>query len=455
VTARQFYLILSTFVISLKIQKMPCILYGYLKKDSYVLFIVFLVINVLEILLAFYISQKIQKDNSDTKKKKGLYNVFLKICAVLIAFYFLMQGILFYEAIQDLFSHILFENLSWKLFSLFLLGSVFYLACFNFDNIGRVCEVSFFLIIGSLIGLALFGFSNTDISEILPFQTIKNVDFLDSMHKFNLWFGDFFVVLFLGSKTKGVKLKNTLLTYVFSMLLVTLLVIELNGIYLNYTELQPSLISVISENSLLGIDIGRIDWFFILVAEFGTAICSALCLCMAKHSFSYAFNKVKPNIFLFLMIICIYCTDILYLVDLNIKEEFFLNFGADYAIVVKLVLFLLFTIKLIKSRMEENSKIDNLRRDNFDKSLKSSDGNNFSNARIICEKITNGEKLRVKEIGCYHKKIRKSKEGKTLRTGEINLKVGSKLKNLENKSFNENIKNIKSNNNLEGKKVKV
>ena len=311
----------------------------------------------LEILLAFYITKKIKEHKDDENKRGKVYSIVLKISAIFIAFYFLIQSGLFYESLQNLFSYILFDNLSWKLFSLFLLGCVFYLASFDFENIGRVCEVFFYVIIGSLIFLTILGALHTDFQVVLPMQTIANHNLLNSMQKFNVWFGDFFVVLFLGSRARNIKLKTTLLTYILSMIFVIILVIEFNGIFFDLSVAQPSLLSTISEQSLLGIDIGRIDWFFILVVEIGTGICASLCLCMSKYSLSYAFKKVNPNFFLFIMMAYTYFVDILYLVDLNAKEKFFLNFASNYSIAIKLGVIILLFIKMISLRKNKSIKI--------------------------------------------------------------------------------------------------
>ena len=39
------------------------------------------------------------------------------------------------------------------------------------------------------------------------------------------------------------------------------------GVYRDYTALQPGIISSITEQSMLGMNIGRVDWFLILFAE--------------------------------------------------------------------------------------------------------------------------------------------------------------------------------------------
>lgn len=357
-TSRQFYFIFAIFIITLKIQKMPCMLYDYLQKDSYVLFIIFIFINLIEISLAFYITKKLKEHKKNGENQNKSRGVLEKICGILLAVYFLVQATLFYESIQDLFSHILFNRLSWGLFSLFLLGLMFYIASFKYNNIGRLSEIFFPIIIVSLIILSIFGGMNSDFWGILPLNTIKDFNYLDSAYKFNFWFGDFFLVLLLAPRSENLKYSKTILTYVLSMVFVIFLVIEFNGIYFNFSNLQPSLISIISEQSLLGVDIGRIDWFLILISEVGAAIGSALCLCMAKHSISQTFKKVSPNLLLFIMIVCIYFLDVFYLTDLNTKKEFFVEIMSKYAIFIKVVFLTLLLIKVIMLNAKNKGEKD-------------------------------------------------------------------------------------------------
>ena len=356
-TSRQFYYIFSIFIISLKIQKMPCILFNYLNKDSYFLFIIYLLIDIIGVIFAFILSKKINNSKLNKLNNTNIVDILFKISLLFTAVYFLFQSVVFYEAIQDLFSHILFENLSWKLFSLFLLSCVFYIACFDYDNIGRVAEIFFPIIMSSLVLLFIMGSLETDFTSILPFQTIKNADFISAFKDFNIWFGDFFLIIFLGSVSKDIKLKPTIISYVCSMVFVILFILSFQGRYQNLSALQPSVISVISEQSLLGIDIGRIDWFFILMAETGTVICSGLCLCISKNALSVVFKKVKKNHFLIGLIAIVYYLDIGYLVDLKVKENFFFNFSAHFSIYLKIIVMLLISIKIIHSNY--NNKIFN------------------------------------------------------------------------------------------------
>lgn len=335
-TARQFYFVLITFVISLKIQRMPCLVYDLLGKDSYVLYLIFLVLDLVGIVVAFFLSKKLKIITEKNLKGSFLMEFVIRALAVFVSAYFLIQAILFYESIQDLFSHILFDNLFWKIFSLFLLSSMFFLASFKFENIGRVCEVFFSLIIFSLIVLAIFGGLRSDFTEILPFQTIFKQNYLKAFKQFNIWFGDFFLVLFLGVYAKDIKLKFTVLSYIIAMLFACLFVIEFNGIFLKYSPMQSSLVSVISEQSLLGIDIGRFDWFLILISEFGTVIGASVCLCLSRRAISKTLPKMDKKIILLILVAIIYFTDVFYLIDSYTKKIFFFEFVSIFALIVKI-----------------------------------------------------------------------------------------------------------------------
>lgn len=339
-TARQFYFAIVIFIITLKIQKFPCLVYQFLDKDSVLLIVIFAFIELFGVIFAFYLAKLMKKNNLSRNIGSGFYSVLLRVCMLLISLYFFMQSMLFYEAIQDLFAHVLFDNLSWTLFSLFLVFAIFYLASSGLKIIGRNYEIYFGIIVVSLIILSMLGAMHTDFTNIFPLQTLLTKDISHAMISFNMWFGDFVIIFFLAINSNKIKLKYTLLSYIGAMAFVVFVCVEFYGIFYNYSAMQPSLISIISEQSLLGMDIGRFDWFCILITEVGTLLCSALCLCLAGKGVKSAFPKLNKNIVLFVFSIALYLIDVLYLVDTNSKEFLFLNFADIYSLCVKIIVFL-------------------------------------------------------------------------------------------------------------------
>lgn len=345
---RQFYLALFIFTISLKIQKMPALLAGRLGKDGYLLLLFYFILNILFIMIAFLVIKYVKKFK-ENGNKPVVFRFFEILMLAGSAIYFMMQCLLLYESIQDLFSDVLFDNLSWALFSLLLIFALYFLASSGLKNIGRVIEVFFLVITVSLVIISIFGGTQTDFSSILPFESVNFRSIFDAYIPFNLWFGDFFFVLFFGNFCDGVKLKWTLLSYCLSMLFCLLLFVEFYGIYGILSPAQSSLISVLSEHSMLGVDIGRIDWFFILFAEIGTVLSSALCLYVAENCISKILPKIKKSWIYLLLLILLYFSDVYLFVDLNTKMRLFMGFGSTFSTIVKSFVFAFSIISCVLS----------------------------------------------------------------------------------------------------------
>ncbi len=362
-TSRQFYISLFIITISLKIQKLPSLIAESLGKDSYLLVLLFLLINLAGICLAFFILRKTKDNDFLTSKGSPVWQFFKKLILIGMAVYFLSQCLILYEAIQNLFAHVLFYELPWTMFSLMLAGAVFYLAFSGIKNISLNFELYAILIVISYIVISIFGGTKADFMSVLPFETINFKEVGSKIVDFNLWFGDFFLVLFMGKYAKHIKLKWTALVYTLAMLFVGLLFVEFFGIYQDYTPMKPSLISVLSEQSMLGVNIGRVDWFFILFAEIGTILSAGACLFFAKKSLSLAFPKIKELWVLIFLIVVIYFVDIFYLVDVHTQKQLFIDFMKYVSLAVKILTALMLAVWcIIKPKKSQKNTEENVQK---------------------------------------------------------------------------------------------
>lgn len=366
-TARQFYISLFVISVSLKVQKLPSLIAETMGRNSYFLVLTFLAINLIGICLAFFILKKTNNLSLLSNSNNCFLTAIKKILLIASAVYFLSQAMLLYESIQNLFAHVLFYELPWTLFSLMLAGAVFYLAYTGITNISLGFEFYFVIIFISYVVISIFGGTKADFGTILPFENIDLKMLATNVFEFNIWFGDFFLVLFMGKHAKHIKLKWTALVYAVSMLFVCLLYIEFFGIYQDYTPMKPSLISVLSEQSMLGVNIGRIDWFFILFTEIGTIISAGAFLCFSKKCLCLTFPKIKKNHILIFLIAIIYFVDIFYLVDVHTQKQLFMKFLPLLAFLTKVIsLLCLFIFCLIKKHKEiDELSVGNL--ENIDK----------------------------------------------------------------------------------------
>ena len=350
-SSRQFYIILAIAVISMKMQKLPCLVSGELGKDAWLLFIVYMLINVIAILLIFFILRRIDVKSVLKFSKSTIFNIFRIILVFATMLYFLVQALLVYEHIQALFSNTLFDDLSWSFFSLLLLFAVFFLAHRGIENIALNFELYTWIIIVPMILLTIFGVSETNFTAILPLETIDFKLILSKLRMFTCWFGDAFLVLYLAIKAREIRLTKTLCVYVASMLFMTFLVVVFTGIYGVAAPTAPGLISVISEQSLLDMSIGRVDWFLILLTEMGAILTCSVYLYFANLSLQSIFPKIGPFYLKFINISVLYVLDIFILVDLNAKIHFFCQVMSDISIVIQsFTLVYLFMIALFSRK---------------------------------------------------------------------------------------------------------
>ncbi len=356
-TARQFYIILFIFTVSLKVQKLPCFIYPLCEKDSYLQILLFMVLEIIFILVAFLIIKVLKRERFFSYEAERRYSIPTRVGMVFIAVYFLIEATLFYVAIQNLFSHVLFDRLPWAVFSILLIVCVFYLAASGINNISRSFELYGFTIIISYLIIAILGAMHTDFTVIFPLEAINYKGLLQGLGRFNIWFGDAFIILFLGFNAKNIKLKWTLLVYVLAMCFVSFLIIEFNGLFEIFSKMQSDLISVISEQAMLGLEIGRVDWFLILLTEVGTILCCGLCLHCVKRCLVISLPKVNSNFMLAGAVLVLYIVDIFVFVDTNVKEKIFFSYNEAIVIVVKLTVFVtLLTYSLWKIYKNKKKK---------------------------------------------------------------------------------------------------
>ena len=360
-TSKQFYIMLFITTISLKVQKLPSIIYDNLGKDGYLILLAYFVVDMILIAAAFFVLKTLKNRPILPQNKNKIIMFFSRLLVLAIIVYFLIQGLLLYESIQNLFEHILFDNLSWVVFSFLLLFTIFFLASSGITNIARNFELYFVVILVSYILISIFGASKADFSAVLPFATVNVKEILSKFVEFNLWFGDFFLVLFMGRHAKDIKLKWTMLIYSLTIFFILFLYVELNGIYGVYTAMKPSLITTITEQSMLGVGIGRVDWFLILITEIGTILTCGTCIFFSKQCLGYVFPKVKDIYLLIVISVALYFIDVFYLIDTHLRESVFTGYmsvvsaSTKWASFILIVIVCLFMFIKSKKRSKEKS----------------------------------------------------------------------------------------------------
>ena len=358
-TSRQFYMVFAISVITMKMQKLACLVFSETGKDAWLMFIFYLAANLIGIIISYLIVKTFKKYTKSANYGLNFKNnnIFGKILNLFATFYFLMHALLLYEHIQNLFTHTLFDNFSWAFFGVLLLFAVFFLSHTGIKNIARNFEIYVWLVVSSMVLIAVLGVPYTDFSGVLPFETIKISNILSKMRFFYCWFGDFFIVLFLGRYACDIKLSKTIFVYVLSMVFVSFMVVELIGQCGEYAAVEPGMISVISEPAILGLNLGRFDWFLILFSEIGAVLSCSVYIFFSKKALCDALPKVKPIFIEIILAIIMYYFDVFYFSDINAKIQFYFHFMNYFSIAFELIVILFFVIWLNYKKIYKNQKI--------------------------------------------------------------------------------------------------
>ncbi len=238
---------------------------------------------------------------------------FAKFVVFFFAIYFMLNALLPYEAVHEVFSNVLFDHLSWELYSLFIVFAIAFFASKGLVVIGRIGELFFVLILSSLILLVVLGGFTTSFVRVLPIFDIDWSKIFETCYGFSLWFGDFIIMyLFMGRIKEDGKKKDWIfvVSLAVSVVLMSFAYVIFYGLYGLLSSEQTNAISAISQFSLLSLDIGRVDWFLVLFFEISTFISSGIYVFGASKFFSEVFETKSHKLFSVILPLVIYFLDI-------------------------------------------------------------------------------------------------------------------------------------------------
>lgn len=366
ITKKQALYLLLICLIGTKFQRLPSFLSDVAGKGFWVVVFIYLLIDGIFLLLTLKIINLGNGATLFTVIEKTTGKVIAKIIFAILGIYFFMLSILPYESVHEVFADIIFDSLPWKFFALFLMIAMGAIAVSGLRNIGRLCQLLFYVIITGIVGLFLLGFFTSDLSHVLPLSDIIPKSIFEGVYKSSLWFGNFTILyVFMGhikdeenKKWGGIKL-----SFFISFIFVTLSYVVFYGIYEHITPLKRNWLTKVSQFALLSLDIGRLDWFLILFAELATIITAGIFIYCSAKCFREVFNSKKINIIIYSLLLLLYLGTNYFVPGKLIIFRFIISYGAIFASIVQyaitiLLLFLscIYNKKFVKPKL---NKINN------------------------------------------------------------------------------------------------
>ncbi len=339
-TGRQSIYLILICSLATKVQTLPSLIAGNLGRFGWAYFLFLGVVDLIFILIGMWITKLAGGKTLYDFLKETVGDVFAKTVSIALGIYFLVSSILPYEALHNVFANILFEDLSWALFSIMLISTVAYLASRGLKTIGRVGELYFRIIGICFIALLVISYSTSSLSRILPLNDFNTSVFFSTSFNFSFWYGDFLLVLMFMGKVKDEK-KLTLklsIAFVIEILIISFAYMILYGIYSDLTVYQSNLVTDISEFALLTLEIGRLDWFLMLGVQTSTIIACGVDVYLASYNFAKVLNLQKSYKVTVFTVIIVYILDIFVFKNITSSAVVVANITKWFALIVQGVL---------------------------------------------------------------------------------------------------------------------
>lgn len=312
-TKRQAMILLFICFVANKAQRLPSFIATNMGRHGWLVTLILGLIDVLMLFIMLWTNHTANGRTCYDMCKNAGGKCFAKFIVFFFSLYYILNALLPYEAIHDVFSNVLFDHLSWELYSFFIVFALAFLATHGLKTIGRVSELLVWIIGAGLIGILILGATTTDFLRVLPIYDIDAGKLFETCFSYSVWFGDFTIVyIFMGR----VKEDDGRMNFWFPVvLMISVLVMSFGytvyyGLYDVLAPEQTNAISSISQFALLNLDIGRVDWFLVLFFELSTFISSGLYIFGASKCLCQVFEIKHQKVVTIVLPIIIYLFDI-------------------------------------------------------------------------------------------------------------------------------------------------
>lgn len=359
-TKRQALYLVTICFLANKTQRLPGLISSTVGRNGWLVILILGLLDVAFLSLTLLVNK--------INNKRTLYGmcevaggkVFASFVLITFGLYFLLNTILPYEAVHDVFSNVLFAHLPWEFYSIFLVFAVAFLACYGLTVMGRMSELTLWLIATSFVVLLFFGTMSTDFSRVLPIYDINAKTLFSTCFDYSLWFGDFTLIYLFMGRVKEDDGKMGWCFIVSITVCVALLCYGYTifyGLYENLAPAQINFISSISRFSLLNLDIGRIDWFFVLFFEVSTFFSSAVYIYAASRCICEVFKIKNEKIVTIAIVLAVYVTDILVFKNVGQGAEKLTKFAKyTYPLIIIAFPIMLLIVALVVRKKDNKQK---------------------------------------------------------------------------------------------------
>lgn len=265
-TTNQACVLLSVCLLSTKIQRLPALLVEDFGRDSWIMFFIMLIIDFLIAILFIHFLVELKDKTLFEFLEEKIGRVGKIIVSIMLLSYFLAKSIITYKGIHEFFANVLFDKLPWKYFSILFILVLLIMVFGGLNSLGRSAELYSFIIGFGIFTTLLLGVGEVKLINLLPVLDCDFGAYLKDVLKYQPWMGDFMVLpMFFGNVkiTKSPKIRLST-AYITAGLIGVVEIVFFYGINQYLSVYQSNALSGITHYSLIGLGIGRPDWFLVL-----------------------------------------------------------------------------------------------------------------------------------------------------------------------------------------------
>ena len=364
---RQLSVMLFMSFISLKFLVLPSVLYIHSGNMSWLVTLVLMIVDGLYALLLINLMKKNQSKNINEFMKETIGPFLTKIFFIVLSVNFALQLGNITKGLEFFVIENFYNNFSWVLFTLPLLGLVGYMMYKGLRNISRVQEMFYLSIVIGCIYIAVKSFADIDPMVYLPMFKDGVLPLLKSGFRHFNWFGSStFLIMLFGKVDFSKAKKRTSFKYIiFAILLVQLLYFVFYGLFDVTSPTHTFAIGDISQFSSSKSFIDELSWLVVSLWVVTQSIQIALLGYCLVLSLMFLFN-IKSKIVVILFVdLLIFGLGYFGSVTINLEHIFFTKFASittmisQYVIPLILLFGHLVKTKSNNKKVVKNEKVEN------------------------------------------------------------------------------------------------
>ena len=292
INCRQFSIIIFYLLVSLKFLALPSLVYLDCETDSWLVFVLMAIIDILLIWVIIHLLRSSDEKNFYEFLKNRMGLVVAKIICVAFLSLFMLDIVTGIIAIYRLLVENFYTELDWYIFLIPLLIIISFVTYKGLRNIGRVCEVFVWFAIIGLIFVVTKSMVQFEPTFFLPSMTKGIMPVIKSLLKHATWYGSPIVLLFMFGEVNLKKInKNVIWRYILiAVAEVLFLITVFYGVFKSTAGLHSFALTDLSQVASSASAFDEISWFAVSLWVVVQILQLTIFFYGAISAFMYIFN---------------------------------------------------------------------------------------------------------------------------------------------------------------------